>query len=100
MGLFERFLTVWVALGIVAGVSLGLALPAAFSAVAAIEFAHVNLVVAVLIWLMIYPMMMIGLISQNHPSMQLRPPSPVLFAGLLGNGKFGVANLGILRQNT
>ena len=57
MGLFERFLTVWVALGIVAGVSLGLALPAAFSAVAAIEFAHVNLVVAVLIWLMIYPMM-------------------------------------------
>lgn len=64
------------------------------------EYANVSIPIAVLIWLMIYPMMMIGLISQNHPSMQLRPPSPVLFAGLLGNGKFGVANLGILRQNT
>ncbi|HZF81577.1 MAG TPA: ACR3 family arsenite efflux transporter, partial [Rubrivivax sp.] len=57
MGLFERFLTVWVALGILAGVGLGLAAPAAFQAIAAFEFAHVNLVVAVLIWVMIYPMM-------------------------------------------
>ena len=57
MGLFERFLTVWVGLGIAAGVILGLFLPAAFQAIAQIEFAHVNLVVAVLIWIMIYPMM-------------------------------------------
>jgi ACR3 family arsenite transporter len=57
MGPFERFLTLWVALCIVAGVGLGLALPGLFQAVAAIEVAHVNLVVAVLIWVMIYPMM-------------------------------------------
>jgi ACR3 family arsenite transporter len=57
VGLFERFLTVWVALGIAAGVILGLLMPGAFQAIAQIEFAHVNLVVAVLIWIMIYPMM-------------------------------------------
>ncbi len=57
MGLFERYLTVWVGLGILAGVGLGLWLPGVFEAIAAIEFAHVNLVVAVFIWIMIYPMM-------------------------------------------
>jgi ACR3 family arsenite transporter len=57
MGLFERYLTVWVALGILLGVALGLAVPAAFQAVGALEFAHVNLVVALFIWVMIYPMM-------------------------------------------
>ena len=57
MGLFERFLTVWVGLGIAAGVALGLLIPGVFQAIAQIEFAHVNLVVAVLIWIMIYPMM-------------------------------------------
>jgi arsenite transporter len=57
MGLFERYLTVWVGLGILAGVGLGLLTPATFSTIAAIEVSHVNLVVAVLIWVMIYPMM-------------------------------------------
>jgi ACR3 family arsenite transporter len=57
MGLFERYLTVWVGLGIAAGVGLGLWAPGLFQAVAALEFAHVNLVVAAFIWVMIYPMM-------------------------------------------
>ena len=57
MGLFERYLTIWVALGIAAGVGLGLVLPAGFQAVAGLEVAQVNLVVAVFIWVMIYPMM-------------------------------------------
>jgi ACR3 family arsenite transporter len=57
MGLFERFLTLWVALSIAAGVVLGLAMPGLFATVAALEVAHVNLVVAVFIWVMIYPMM-------------------------------------------
>jgi len=57
MGLFERFLTVWVGLGILAGVGLGLVMPGVFQGIAAIELAHVNLVVAVFIWVMIYPMM-------------------------------------------
>jgi len=57
LGVFERYLTIWVGLGIVAGVWLGALFPAVFAAIAAIEYASVNLVVAVLIWLMIYPMM-------------------------------------------
>ncbi len=57
MGLFERYLSVWVALGIAAGVGLGLVVPSGFQAVAKIEYAQVNLVVAVFIWVMIYPMM-------------------------------------------
>ena len=58
MGVFERYLSVWVALAIMTGVALGVAAPGAFAAVAALEVAGVNLVVAVLIWLMIYPMML------------------------------------------
>jgi ACR3 family arsenite transporter len=57
MGLFERYLTVWVALAIVAGVILGLSIPAVFQVIAGLEFANVNLIVAVLIWVMIFPMM-------------------------------------------
>ena len=57
MGLFERYLSVWVALCIAAGVLLGVIWPSLFEQVAGLEYAHVNLVVAVLIWVMIYPMM-------------------------------------------
>lgn len=57
MGLFERYLSVWVGLAIVIGIFLGSLVPDAFAAIAKIEYAHVNLVIAVLIWLMIYPMM-------------------------------------------
>lgn len=57
MGLFERYLSLWVALCIIAGVILGNLFPGAFALVADLEFAHVNLVVAVFIWVMIYPMM-------------------------------------------
>ena len=58
MGLFERYLSVWVGIAIVAGILLGSVVPNAFSIIASIEYAHVNLVIAVLIWLMIYPMML------------------------------------------
>ena len=57
MGLFERYLSVWIGLCIVAGVGLGVALPSLFESIAGIEYASVNLVVAVFIWVMIYPMM-------------------------------------------
>ena len=58
MGIFERYLSLWVSLAIAAGVLLGLLSPSAFAQIAQLEFAHVNLVVALLIWLMIYPMML------------------------------------------
>ena len=57
MSTFERYLTVWVALCIVAGVALGLAFPGLFRAVGGLQVAQVNLPVAVLIWLMIIPML-------------------------------------------
>ena len=57
MGLFERYLSIWVGLCILAGVGLGVALPNLFQAIAEIEYASVNLFVAVFIWIMIYPMM-------------------------------------------
>jgi ACR3 family arsenite transporter len=58
MSRFERYLTVWVALCIVAGVGLGHLLPDVFQAVGSAEVARVNLPVAGLIWLMIIPMLM------------------------------------------
>ncbi len=57
IGLFERWLSAWVALCILAGIVLGNLLPGLFGALASIEFASVNLVVAVLIWAMVFPMM-------------------------------------------
>ncbi len=57
MGLFERYLSLWVALCIGFGVVIGNLFPFIFESIALLEYAHVNIVVAVLIWLMIYPMM-------------------------------------------
>jgi len=57
MGLFERFLTLWVGLCIFAGVLLGNLVPELFHSFAALEIAHVNIPVAIFIWVMIYPMM-------------------------------------------
>jgi len=57
MGIFERYLTLWVGLCILTGVLFGNFFPNAFQLIAGLEYAHVNLVVAVFIWIMIYPMM-------------------------------------------
>ncbi len=57
MTVFERFLSVWVAIAMVAGVLIGLAAPGLVGLIASAEVASVNLVVAVLIWAMVYPMM-------------------------------------------
>lgn len=57
MSLFERWLTLWVALCILVGLVLGNLMPGLFTALARLEYASVNLVVAVLIWAMVYPMM-------------------------------------------
>jgi ACR3 family arsenite transporter len=57
MSVFERWLTLWVALCILVGLVLGNLMPGLFTALASLEYASVNLVVAVLIWAMVYPMM-------------------------------------------
>src|SRR5512146_463540 len=58
MSTFERYLTLWVALCIVAGIALGQLMPPVFHAIGAAEIARVNLPVAALIWLMIVPMLL------------------------------------------
>jgi arsenite transporter len=57
LGLFGRYLTIWVALAIVLGMLLGTLFPPLFALLSRLEFANVNIVVAILIWIMIYPMM-------------------------------------------
>lgn len=58
MGVFERYLTLWVLPCIVAGIALGGLLPAVFQAIGRMEVAQVNLPVAILVWLMIIPMLL------------------------------------------
>ena len=57
MGVFEKYLSIWVALAMAAGIGVGSIAPGLVAAVAAAEVAKVNLIVAVLIWAMVYPMM-------------------------------------------
>ena len=57
MGIFEKYLSIWVAICIICGVFLGSLVPNLFSSIADLEWAHVNLVVAFCIWVMVYPMM-------------------------------------------
>ncbi len=57
IGFFERYLTVWIALAMVAGITFGSFAPSLVNAIAAAEIYSINLVVAVLIWAMVYPMM-------------------------------------------
>ncbi|WP_425053128.1 ACR3 family arsenite efflux transporter [Psychromarinibacter sp. S121] len=76
MSIFERYLSLWIALAIVAGIILGAALPGVVQAIAAAEVASVNLVVAVLIWAMVYPMM-VG-VEPNALNGVLRQPKGLL----------------------
>jgi len=67
IGFFERYLTVWVALCIVAGILLGRLLPEVFQGIASLEVAKVNIPVGILIWVMIIPMLIkidFGALSQ------------------------------------
>lgn len=58
MNLFERYLSLWVALCIVVGIGLGYLLPGVFQTIGSLEVAHINLPVAVLVWCMIIPMLL------------------------------------------
>ncbi len=80
MGLFERYLSLWVALCIVAGISLGHFFPTVFQSVGKLEIAQINLPVAVLLWLMIIPMLLrIDLKALKDVSQHWRGISVTLF---------------------
>ena len=80
MSTFERYLTIWVFLAIGAGIGLGQALPGVFAGLGAAEVAQVNLVVAVLIWLMIVPMLLkVDFAALTHLRAQARGMGVTLF---------------------
>jgi uncharacterized membrane protein YraQ (UPF0718 family) len=68
MSLFERWLTLWVALCIIAGIALGQWLPAPFQFLGRLEVAQVNIPVGLLIWVMIIPMLMKIDFGALHPA--------------------------------
>ena len=81
MGIFERFLSLWVALAIVAGVALGALFPGAAAAIEALQVARINLPIALLIWGMIYPMMLavdFGAIASNGKGGLRRQPKGLI----------------------
>jgi ACR3 family arsenite transporter len=93
---FEKWLSVWVALCICAGLALGNLFPGAFETLASLEYASVNLVVAVLIWAMVYPMMVaVDFTSLRHVGE--RPKALVLTVIVNWLVKpFTMAGLGVL----
>ena len=70
MGVFERYLSVWVAAAIAIGVTLGVMFPPLFELIAKAEVAHVNIVVALFIWVMIYPTMCKLIFQQSKKSVK------------------------------
>lgn len=96
MTLFERYLSLWVAFAMLAGIALGTAFPALVTLIAAAEVARVNLVVAVLIWAMVYPMM-IGVDPRSLKDVAKQPKG--LMITLVVNWlikPFSMAALGVL----
>ncbi|HET8726025.1 MAG TPA: ACR3 family arsenite efflux transporter [Alphaproteobacteria bacterium] len=96
IGFFDKWLSVWVALCITAGLTLGNQFPGAFETLASWEYASVNLVVAVLIWAMVYPMMVaVDFASLRH--IGDRPKGLVLTVAVNWLVKpFTMAALGVL----
>jgi ACR3 family arsenite transporter len=84
LGFFERYLTVWIALCIVAGIALGQTLPSVFQSISKMEVASVNLPVGALIWVMIIPMLLKIDFGQLHQvKRHLRGISVTLFINWL-----------------
>ncbi|WP_281684194.1 ACR3 family arsenite efflux transporter [Thalassobaculum salexigens] len=96
IGFFEKWLSVWVALCIAAGVALGSTVPGVFEALAAVEVARVNLIVAVLIWAMVYPMMVnIDFASLGHVADKPKGLAITILVNWLVK-PFTMAGLGVL----
>lgn len=96
IGVFEKWLSIWVALCILAGLVLGNLFPSLFEAIAAIEYASVNFIVALLIWAMVYPMM-VGVDFASLKHIGDRPKGLILTVAVNWLIKpFTMAALGVL----
>ena len=96
MSVFERYLTVWVFLCIIAGITLGHFLPSVFQTIGRMEFAQVNLPVGILIWLMIIPMLVkVDFSALNQVRQHVRGIGVTLFVNWLVK-PFSMAFLGWL----
>lgn len=94
MGFFERYLTLWVTLCIIAGIGLGHLIPQVFQTVGRLEIAQINLPVAILLWLMIVPMLLkIDLKALRHVGEHWRGIGVTLFVNW-GIKPFSMALLG------
>ena len=96
MGIFERYLSIWVALSMFAGVLLGFIFPNIFQLISHFEYASINFVIAIFIWIMIFPMM----VNVDFSSLKSSIKQPKgLFITLVVNWlvkPFTMAGLGIL----
>jgi len=96
LGFFERYLSLWITLCIGLGVGLGTAIPSTFEFIAGLEYAKVNLVIALLIWVMIYPMM-IGIDFSSLKNVRREPRGLVITIAINWLIKpFTMAALGVL----
>ena len=96
MSVFERYLTVWVFLCIIAGITLGHFLPSVFQTIGRMEFAQVNLPVGILIWVMIIPMLVkVDFSALNQVRQHVRGIGVTLFVNWLVK-PFSMAFLGWL----
>ncbi len=96
MGFFERYLSVWVGLCIAAGVGFGHLLPSVFQAIAHVEYANVNFVIAAFIWVMIYPMMVNVDFSNLKEVIKKPKPFVISFVVTWLIMPFSMAALGVL----
>jgi ACR3 family arsenite transporter len=96
MSAFERYLSIWVALAIIAGLALGQIAPGLVSFLASLEYGSVNFVVAVLIWFMVYPMM-VGVDFSSLARVHERPKGLIITLAVNWLIKpFTMAALGVL----